>query len=345
MSQIGSHIKELGPLLSKNADVIAALQAGFIGSYGEWHTSANLLEGAHEQMAVLSGLLHILPSSQIQVRKPQFKQDYIKFNRNSSADAARIGHHIDCFGSGETHGGTFPEEESAKWIAFIGKEYPNTAVGGETCNPGGLKSAGERSPEQIMTCEDAKEQMRELRWSYLNVSGDGSDGGVINSWRSAGCYKEMLGNMGYRLELEDASWNADLRAAGVMNLNFSIANRGYAALFSERFVYAVLKNGSKTYKAKLPLDARTLLPGQGASRMSFTLRIPRRIEPGQYALALWLPDRSPSLEKDPRFAVALSNEGIWESETGLNILDPAVQIGKYEGDQRASTQSNFIENR
>src|SRR5690606_21167530 len=36
-AQIISHINQLQPLFQNNADVIASVQAGFIGSWGEWY--------------------------------------------------------------------------------------------------------------------------------------------------------------------------------------------------------------------------------------------------------------------------------------------------------------------
>ncbi|MBI2341895.1 MAG: DUF4874 domain-containing protein, partial [Deltaproteobacteria bacterium] len=44
LSQILSHIAQLKPILQNSADVISTLQAGFIGRWGEWHTSTNGLD-------------------------------------------------------------------------------------------------------------------------------------------------------------------------------------------------------------------------------------------------------------------------------------------------------------
>ena len=41
-AQILRHIEQLTPLLQNNADVIAWVEAGFIGAWGEWHTSTNV---------------------------------------------------------------------------------------------------------------------------------------------------------------------------------------------------------------------------------------------------------------------------------------------------------------
>jgi hypothetical protein len=46
-----THIGQLGPIWRDNADVIACLQAGFIGAWGEWHSSRNGLTTASSMRA------------------------------------------------------------------------------------------------------------------------------------------------------------------------------------------------------------------------------------------------------------------------------------------------------
>ena len=44
MEDMLRHMKQLKPYLEKNKDVILALQAGFIGAWGEWHGSKHRIE-------------------------------------------------------------------------------------------------------------------------------------------------------------------------------------------------------------------------------------------------------------------------------------------------------------
>ena len=105
LSIIETHIDQLKPYIAKNADVIAVWQAGFIGSWGEWYYTTNNLYNPTARKAVLDKLLEALPEGRVvQVRTPQYKQEYL--NRTTpiqaaeaytSSNAARIGHHNDCF--------------------------------------------------------------------------------------------------------------------------------------------------------------------------------------------------------------------------------------------------------
>jgi len=55
-SQILRHIEQLTPLLQTNADVIAWVEAGFIGAWGEWHTSTNGLDNLTDKRDILNAL-------------------------------------------------------------------------------------------------------------------------------------------------------------------------------------------------------------------------------------------------------------------------------------------------
>lgn len=43
-------------------------------------------------------------------------------------------------------------------------------------------------------------------------------------------------------------------------------------------------------------------------------------------LHLSLPDPSPRLGADPRYAIRFANHGTWDPDTGLNDLEVAVQV-------------------
>ena len=85
-----NQIAQLKPLLQDNADVIACLQMGFIGTWGENYYSDYFGDPSSngkgkltdknwsDKNEVLKALLDALPQSRmIQVRTPQMKQRYV----------------------------------------------------------------------------------------------------------------------------------------------------------------------------------------------------------------------------------------------------------------------------
>ncbi|MCS6856763.1 MAG: DUF4874 domain-containing protein, partial [Sandaracinaceae bacterium] len=62
LARILEHIAQLESILRENADVIALVQAGFIGAWGEWHTSTHGLDmDPNARRMVVERLLRALP--------------------------------------------------------------------------------------------------------------------------------------------------------------------------------------------------------------------------------------------------------------------------------------------
>lgn len=80
LKTILSHIKQLKPILLRNMDIIAVLQTGFIGLYGEWHRSFYKLDkNPSAQEKVLRALLDILPPDRkLLIRYPRHKNIFVK---------------------------------------------------------------------------------------------------------------------------------------------------------------------------------------------------------------------------------------------------------------------------
>ena len=53
LDRILEHIEQLKPLFQKHYDVIAYIEAGFIGAWGEWYYSSNNLNNTQDRRAIL----------------------------------------------------------------------------------------------------------------------------------------------------------------------------------------------------------------------------------------------------------------------------------------------------
>ena len=73
-ARILAHIQQLRPLIWAHGDVIALMQAGFIGAWGEWHGSTSGNDNDATRAEILNALLDTLsPSRAVEVRTPMFK--------------------------------------------------------------------------------------------------------------------------------------------------------------------------------------------------------------------------------------------------------------------------------
>ena len=111
-SLVLQHIQQLQPIFETNIDVINLVEAGFIGPWGEWHSSG--LANTIDSRDVLTNLLNVLPSQRmVCIRYPDGKRKifgYVPLDKSKSFDGsyiARVGFHNDCFLSSDDDVGTY----------------------------------------------------------------------------------------------------------------------------------------------------------------------------------------------------------------------------------------------
>lgn len=305
-SQILRHIQQLTPLLQKNSDVIAWVEAGFIGAWGEWHTSTNGLDNLTDKRDILNALLAAIPNRYVQVRYPA---NIIEMYPNPmDAVEARVAHHNDCFLSSETDVGTY-ERDGVNTIlrdqAYLAELTRFTPMSGETCAPFPPRSE----------CDSAIQEMELLHFSAIN---EAYHKGILRSWEDGGCMEEITDRLGYRLSLTSADFNGQVRPGGLLNLTVNITNSGFASLVNPRPLFVVLQEPNSVFLTRLELDSRTWQPGE--SSFTASIRLPSDMAEMDYNLALWLPDEAETLQSNPLYAVQFANEGIWDGSTGYNIL-------------------------
>lgn len=314
--QILRHIEQLTPLLQTNTDIIAWVEAGFIGAWGEWHTSTNGLDNIQDKQEILTVLVAAIPNRYVQVRYPA---NIIEMYPNpEDAVTARVAHHNDCFLSSETDVGTYERDGEItieRDQAYLAELTRFTPMSGETCAPFPPRSE----------CTNAIQEMELLHFSAIN---EAYHKGIIRSWEDGGCLQEITDRMGYRLALTSADFNEQVRPGGILNLAVAIENKGFASIINERFLYVVLFNGTERYEVKTSIDPRTWQPG--TSSFNVQLHIPSNADEGDYQLAFWLPDAYETLHDNPLYAVQFANENIFDEQTGLNILG-TVTVNKSTG--------------
>ena len=326
------HLEQLKPVLEKNADVIAVLQAGFIGAWGEWYYSSNNLKNAAVRASILDKMLEVLPERRmVQLRTPAYKKEYLKrttpLTRTEAftgSKAARLGYHNDCFLASADDYGTYANIEADK--AYINDDALYVPVGGETCPPSGVDPAD---------CQKAQNEMQNLRWTYLN---EDYFRGVNDRWTTLGCMDNIKRNLGYRFVLSSATYTSEVPAGGTLNVHIKLNNVGYAALFNPRKVEFILRNDEtkEVYIAETGEDPRFWRP-QVISEIKLSMGVPKDMPEGLYYLYLHLPDPEPSLYGNPDYSVQFANRDVWEAETGYNNLYQPVEIKKastaaYTGD-------------
>ena len=312
LAQVQAHIAELTPVLVANADVIAFMQAGLIGTWGEWHDSTNGLDTTPNELAIVDALLVALPDKRmIQIRTPEFVDAMFPGGPLSDgfdgSPRSRIGQHNDCFLASDTDFGTYTTPIDT-WKAYVAADTRFTPMGGETCAVDSPRS----------DCPTATAEMAQLHYTYLNSA---YQQGVLSGWTTQGCMPQITEQLGYRLVLESATLSQRVKPGGRLQLQVALHNAGYASPLNPRPLRVVLDNGTTREVATLADDVRRW--GSGEQSIDVTLRVPSTLAAGTYRLSLWLPD--PDLEDRPEYAIGFANVGVADP-TGLVVLEPSLVI-------------------
>ncbi len=339
------HIEQLQPVFSENYDVIAVVQAGFIGAWGEWHSSTNDLTSLENRRAVLLKLLEAVPVERmVQVRTPEYKRSIFGVDTPLGPDQAfdgsplaRTGHHNDCFLASDTDYGTYRDIVRDQEYLHLDSRY--VAMGGETCTPQEPLAPPKDRPVSLLPhlspdyerhqCPNAVREMEYLHWSYLN---SGYHAGILNSWRADGCMEEIERRLGYRFELVTGEYSTQVERGGTLQVRLELVNTGFAAPFNRRLVELILRHvdSGDVFAARLPNDPRFWLPGEPIE-ITAEVGVPADVPAGRYELLLHLPDPAESLYGRPEYSIRLANEGVWEERTGFNSLLHVVEVLDSEG--------------
>ncbi|MDP2982665.1 MAG: DUF4832 domain-containing protein [Candidatus Latescibacter sp.] len=360
-------------VLEENKDVIAVVQAGFIGAWGEWHSSKsnnNDIPPKAVRESVLNKLLEVVPSSRmVQVRRPWFKTDFTGITTpidvngvyNISNNAARIGHHNDCFLSTKTDKDTYQDVLPGQLVAqkkFLSDDGRFVVVGGETCCGYTIAECEDccdiDNTDSRYKCTVAFKEMSDLHFSFLNVDWHPD---VISLWNKtptnngSTCFKDISKYLGYRISLDNVGYNTEVKPGGLMQLKVELTNLGFASMYNERHVWFVL-DGPCFKKTILSWDPRKWEPSsiKGKITLCTTIRIPYINMPdGDYKIYLWLPDPEPNLTPKKEYSVRFANlylgNDIWDKQKGWNVLPGKVTIAKtakYKGSNKVDTKATDL---
>ncbi len=319
ISVVLGHMDQLGPILRENADVIAVVQAGFVGSWGEWHASTNDLREPKNAKQIIGKWLDTLPESRfVQVRTPLIKQMLVDTDEPltqaqayTDASRARIAHHNDCFLATDTDMGTYQDIEGEK--RYLAQETRFLPMGGETCHVSSFNAVN-----------NARKELARFHWSYLHRDYHPE---VIGGWRDAGFLEEIEKTLGYRLLLDRFAVSGEAAAGRTIDAELTFENTGWATPFNPRGVELVLRSQADgtTHHAALPTDPRRWWPGK-PQKVTAQLGLPMDLPAGTYDVWLWLPDGAPSLRDRPEYAVRLASDLPWDPGTGMHDLGASVEV-------------------
>lgn len=325
LSVIGQHMAALAPVLQKHKDVILALQAGFIGRWGEWHnsTSGNDTPDAHNTFLDWYTKL-FQGGTNLEVRYPYVLLDYASYRyaSNTITDVLKlgIGMHDDYFASNAGDGGTFlpgPVNPTQPYAACLLKQTMAAVARAYTMTGEVTELYEQPKPPPCPSGYPNPTSFETFAADYsLTTLNVGFPTVAWTSWVQTGQFQRIVKSVGPHLSLVSAIVTPDVTP----RIDVVFRNSGWAAIARPRPLWLVIKQGDRILtRQQVAFDLRTVRPGQEASA-EIALPPWRDYLPGTYQLYLWAPDASERLRDDAAYALMLENVGVGDRGTGLNRL-------------------------
>lgn len=332
-----NHLEQLKPFFERNKDVLAWLEMGFIGFWGEMHSSTQghnrpKYQGLTESgKKILYKALDVFPKDRfVGVRYPEgyYRDDAVygslghlrpitkDIAYNESYQARLAGWYAN-FGAGEKLWHE-DDENVTDWA-------PSTMYAPMWAHCDHFETVSMDSYEWL---EDAK------MFHYVSLSNPKDEKhtyDIYKNWVRDGVYDDYGKYLGYRYRLLESKVSEEVERDTFMKLHLKLANDGWARATNEKNIEVIFRNvrSKKDYVSRVDLseDFRLLFPTPGTKKkMVLSVKVPVALPKGKYELFLKISDPSPSISSRPEYCIRLANKGLWEENTGYNKLFHQITV-------------------
>jgi hypothetical protein len=290
LSIVLGHIKQLGPVITANRDTIISMQVGFVGLWGEGHSSNNDLTSPESREAIRKAIYAAVPKDlPIQHRYPGWIV--------SLTGDTRMGFHNDCFLSSTDDVGTYSGSaaDKAKQRTAMAERTKTTYFSAETCqqnNPTGAR-------------KNCAGFLAEGPLYHLSaITGLGFSEGREK------CEPDIKRKLGYRLELGTAT----ISSRGTVTL--SVKNVGWARAVQKRPIIVSAYLG-KVLKGQAVLKGTLDSVAPAGKSVSFTGYLPSA--PRADRICFSAPDGSARLAKNAAYSIRFAN-----ADSATQAWDPKL---------------------
>ena len=324
---ISQHIDQVAPVLLQNKDLIFAIEAGFIGTWGEWHdsTNGNDMAAAHKvvldkELSYFGGLFPIL------VREPG---DLVAYT-GSLTPSPGLGLHDDYYASSGTDAGTWQTCDTR--AGFCVPQYTSDQLRSYAASVSDTAMfAGEFGPlyPTLQSCGALDGYTFLYHAQSINLQPSAAVGAEL---ANEGCALSFYNKVGTRIELQEADIDGSPSAAGQLHLALTLINTGYGRVIRPRPVTLLFVSAGKVV-AKFPIaltdiDLRQL--ASSATPVPQTYKIDVTLPPtfptsGSVSAVLLISDPAPSLSPQSAYALPLNSldqndHPIFDPTTGYNLI-------------------------
>ena len=332
------HIKQLKSIFEGNKDVIAYVELGLFGPWGEMHSSE--ICTTKNVSKALDAMLEAVPGDiTIGVRTPEYYAKWANVERKNlhlditkkGTAAYRVGLYNDGYLGSESDLGTFSNRDIE--IAWLTYQTSHTFYGGEVV-------ANRAEGEPLNTVAYMSQEAYKTHTTYLNLYWNDT---VIENWKNEiyqgedtryqgqSGYTYVVNHLGYRYVLRQCQIDSKVYQGQNLNINMKIENVGFANLINSKKVSILLVGKNKTYEIATDIDARKW-NSKEVTNINTQIALPDNIAIGEYKVYFRISKYGDHTTDNNYQCIQFANDGIWNEAIGANEIGSICVMEKQEPD-------------
>lgn len=343
--QVLNHIQQIkdSGLLEKYSDILAYVESGFVGKWGEQH--GGKYTSVQYKAQVLEAMLQAVPSPiPVTVRTPDIFAEWAGIKRSELNDTElinsltesqyttdiqtnkdRIGLYNDGYMGSDSDLGTYANREiETDWLH---NQTFTSYFGGEFS--GNLSWA---QKYDTYLPENAIPEMYKTHLSYINgnifqlykdytFSAEYDVDGVDNSaYYGENVYQFIRDHIGYRFVLRNSEITSETVQSGDVQVNFEVENTGFAGVIPSVQSYVILEKDGVYTLAESDIDCHDW---QSCTKSIETLdiKIPDNLPSGEWNVyfKLNMGTEADTMNMNNR-SIRFANNDIWNGALGANYM-------------------------
>jgi hypothetical protein len=353
------HIAQLSSFFKNNADVIAYVHAGFLGTYGEWaiwHVSGDSLNGAPTQNmedAVRDALYAAVDKRtpiqfrRINLLKRWYPTALTAAGAFTGSNQSRSSFHNDCWlhTYATDIGKNLDNDAGTYWNS--GANYGrlnNTyrdyhaaisqfiSTGGENCGDAetSARAIVAGFPDYTTVCGALQYDGARYGWNNLRT-----DWGSVWSILSIdGCQAAVKRNLGYRLQLDAISHADSVTHGSTATFSVKLRDLGWGRTnpgSERRLMIRLVKSGATDITGQSNAQLRLLrAQATGSTTITVSVSVPSGATLGSYSIYIEAPDSWSSISASRKYKIKFANANsggqVWDDTNGRFATGTTITV-------------------